>query len=60
MAPRETHTLPRELETLPVAVQCEIKALPAASSISIPDELAVVSDSGEFPPAPGSGIWGKH
>lgn len=48
-AHRETHGLPRELETLPVVLQCKTKGLPAASSIYTPKGLTIVSDSGVFP-----------
>ena len=48
-AHRETFSLPRELETLPVVLPCKTKGLPAAWSIYTPDELTIVSDSGEFP-----------
>lgn len=37
------------METLPVAIQCKIKALSAARSVNTSNELATVSDSGCFP-----------
>lgn len=52
-AHRETSGLPGELETLPVALPCKTKGLPAAWSIYTPNELTIGSDSGEFPSIPG-------
>lgn len=51
VGPQKTHSLPWELETLPVAVQCKIKGLSAARSIYISNQLAIVFDSGDFLPS---------